>query len=152
GLTQYGSDGTAVFGRSWNDSATVPSNPSTSAVQQFLQTSITRNNAAPGPHDWQHAPIFFVISDPASSAGSNSGWNAPGTFVQNVVIPNPFGGTTVFPVSENIRMAWLSTRAGADTRVVKDVFTDIFSHELVESMAPAIVVTPPAGLPTNVKG
>jgi hypothetical protein len=41
GLTQYGSDGTAFFGRSWNDSATVPlqgnlGRPSTNALQAFL--------------------------------------------------------------------------------------------------------------------
>ncbi len=151
GLTQYGSDGKALFGRAWNDSNTVASNPSTAALQSFLQSSITSHNAAPGSHDWQHAPIFIVVSDPSSSAGSNSGWNGPGTYVQTVTVPLPWGSVQV-PVSENIRLVWLSTGAGADGHIRKDNFTDLFSHELAESMAPAVVVTPPSGLPSNVKG
>jgi hypothetical protein len=58
GLTQYGSDGRATFGTYWQDNATVPSNPQASAVQNFLQTSITNHNAAPGSNNSQHAPIY----------------------------------------------------------------------------------------------
>jgi hypothetical protein len=151
GLTQYGSDGTALFGRTWNDVTTVASNPSTAALQTFLQNSITNHNAAPGTQDWQHAPIFVVISDPASSGGSNSGWNAPGTYVQTIIKRIP-GEIIEYPISENIRMIWLSTGKGADTHIWKDGFTDLFSHELAESMAPAIVVTPPTNLPASLKG
>ncbi len=147
GLTQYGSDGKAIFGQAWNDSGTVPSNPSSTAVQNFLQTSITNHNAAPGTNSWQHAPIFFVVSDPASSAGSNSGWNAPGNYVQLV----SFGWFRI-PVNENIRMAWLSTGTDSSGHVWKDGFTDLFSHELAESMVNSVVVTPPSNLPSNVKG
>ncbi len=57
-----------------------------------------------------------------------------------------------FAFNENIRMVWLSTNSGADTHISKDGFTDLFSHELAESMAPSIVVTPPSGLPAIVKG
>jgi hypothetical protein len=151
GLTQYGSDGKALFGRSWNDPTTVASNPSTTALQTFLQSSITNHNAAPGSNDWQHAPIFVVVSDPSSSAGSNSGWNGPGNFVQNITWQLPWGSVQI-PINENIRMVWLSTGAGSDTHIWKDGFTDLFSHELAESMAPAIVVTTPTGLPASVKG
>jgi hypothetical protein len=151
GLTQYGSDGKALFGRSWNDAALTATNPSTAALQGFLQNSITRHNAAPGTHDWQHAPIFVVISDPTSSAGSNSGWNGPGNYVQTLVRIVD-GERVEFPINENIRMVWLSTSAGGDTHVWKDGFTDLFSHELAESMAPAVVVTTPTGLPASVKG
>ena len=147
-LTQYGSDGVANVGSHWNDPTTVASNPSTAApMQTFLQRSITNHNAAPGSNDWQHVPIFVVVSDPTSSAGSNSGWNGPGNYVQNVAI-GPFH----FQFNENIRMIWLSTETDSSTHISKDGFTDLFSHELAESMAPAIVMTPPSSLPSNVKG
>lgn len=151
GLTQYGSDGTANFGQSWNDPTTVASNPSNAALKAFLQNSITNHNAAPGSNDWQHAPIFIVVSDPTSSAGSNSGWNGPGNYVQTITYQTIFGPLR-FSFNDNIRMVWLSTGTGSDTHVSKDGFTDLFSHELAESMAPAIVTTPPSGLPSNVKG
>jgi hypothetical protein len=152
GLTQYGSDGKALFGQAWNDSGTVASNPSATALQTFLQSSITNHNAAPGSHDSHHLPIFVVVSDPSSSAGSNSGWNAPGNYVQTITVPLPFGGVLRIPINESIRMVWLSTGTGSDTHVSKDGFTDLFSHELAESMANSIVITPPSGLPSNVKG
>ena len=81
GLTQYGSDGTAVFGQSWNDAATLPNNPSTAQIQNFLRNAITRHG---GPYpglfnDIRHAPIYVVVTDPPS--GSNGhGWNAAGFY------------------------------------------------------------------------
>jgi hypothetical protein len=79
GLTQYGSDGKAVLSRVWNDANSLASNPSTGALQSFLQSSITKNNAAPGQNDQRHAPIYVVISDIASSKGSTAAGTPPGT-------------------------------------------------------------------------
>ena len=72
GLKQYGSDGKATFAGSWNDSGTVPSQPSAMAMQNFLQDSIGQHGAAPGFSDLRHAPIYVVISDPNSSATPKS--------------------------------------------------------------------------------
>src|SRR5262249_18532658 len=54
GLTQYGSDGKATFGQSWNDPATLPKSPSQSQIQGFLQNSITAHGAYPGLNDYRH--------------------------------------------------------------------------------------------------
>src|SRR5262245_2929389 len=80
GLTQYGSDGHAVFRASWDETATVPSQPSTGELQWFLESSIIKHNAAPGFLDTRHAPIFVVVSDPASANQYNGAGNAPGAY------------------------------------------------------------------------
>jgi hypothetical protein len=146
GLTQYGSDGKANFGQSWNDAATLPNNPSSSAIQSFLQTSISRHAADPGLYDYRHAPIYLVVSDPNHSANSG-GKNAPGTYVS-------FGqgwGRGAWPQFENINMVHIGTQAGSDGHVIKDWFTMTESHELAEVMSdPAYHgahFNPPAALP-----
>ena len=152
GLTQYGSDGTALFGRAWNDATTVATNPLSTARYKTSYSGRSPTKTPPrAPTIGSTAPIFVVVSDPASSAGSNSGWNAPGNYVQILSFQTIFGPWQ-FSFNDNIRMVWLSTNTGSDTHVSKDGFTDLFSHELAESMAPAIVVTPPTGLPSSVKG
>jgi hypothetical protein len=146
GLTQYGSDGKANYGTSWTDTTTVASNPSTSSLQTFLQTSITNHSSAePGFNDWQHAPIYVVISDPTSSAGANGGWNAGGTYNQSVLW---------FQLPADIHMIWVGTSASSGT-VVKDYFTLTLSHELAETISDpdskGITITPPAGLPASLQ-
>jgi hypothetical protein len=146
GLTQYGSDGTAIFGKSWTDTATVPSNPTASALQSFLQTSITRNSAFPGGNDAQHAPIYIVVSDPASSAQYNGGWNAP-RFYERLVNFEPAG-------LEKIHMVWIGTSSTVNGTVVfKDAYTLTLSHELAETISDpdvhGIQVNPPSSLPTS---
>jgi hypothetical protein len=153
GLTQYGSDGTAVFGQAWNDSTAVAANPSTGTLQNFLQNSITNHNAAPGFNDTRHAPMFVVISDPTASANNGGGWNAPGTYFQSILW---------FRFAENIHMVWVGTDtdqwAGVsnDTKVWKDAFTSTLSHEIVETMSDpdghGIHVTTPSTLPPSIKG
>jgi hypothetical protein len=148
-LTQYGSDGKANLGKAWIDTGTVSiksggTSPSAQGVQNFLNTSISRNNADPGLfNDWQHTPIYVVVSDPASSGGHDDGWNARGTYWKWGFIP------------EQMHMIWLGT-VSSDVHVVKDSFTDVFSHELVETISDpdsnGIRVNPPAGLPPYLKG
>jgi hypothetical protein len=127
GLTQYGSDGTANFGQFWTDPAIVPNatganGPSQGDVQSFLQNSIGPG-AAPGFYDWQHAPIYVVVSDPASS-GLGNGWNAQGTYGLFGLIP------------ENMHMIWVSTTTPYSTGPVsKDAFTNVLSHELAETIS-----------------
>jgi hypothetical protein len=150
GLKQYGSDGTANFGQNWSDAATLPSQPSTSTLQGFLQNSISSHGAFPGINDWQHAPIYVVVSDPTSSAQYNGGYNAQGTYYLLGLIP------------ENIHMVWLGTStnqwAGVsnDTKVWKDAYTLTLSHELAETISDpdsnGIRVNPPSGLPASLYG
>jgi hypothetical protein len=139
GLTQYGSDGKANFGTSWNDAATVPSNPSISALHSFLQNSITNHNAAPGSNDWQHAPIYVVVSDPNSSAGNYGGYNAGGTYLQSILW---------FTIPENMHMIWAGT-ALQNGKVWKDQYIVTLSHELAETMSDpdskGITINPPNG-------
>jgi hypothetical protein len=80
GQSLSGNDGKANFSTSWNDTNTVPSQPSVGVLNSFLQNSITSYGTELGINDWQHAPIYVVVSDPASSAGFNGGWNAQGFY------------------------------------------------------------------------
>jgi hypothetical protein len=136
GLTQYGSDGTAAFGSSWTDATTLPESwsggwryaPEPTAVQNFLQKSMT---TPPGGHDWQHAPIYVVVSDPDSSA-SDPGWNAAGTYTE--------GGPAGYSL-DNIAMIWFGTMTnreagtGSDSRICKDDFTEKLSQYLANTIA-----------------
>jgi hypothetical protein len=146
GLTQYGSDGKAFFASSWNDLATVPSNPSTTALQNFLQTSIHTHGASPGLNSWQRAPIYIVVSDPTSSAQFNGGWNNQGTYNQSLGF---------ISIPENMHMIWVGTSSSGG-KVWKDAFTETVSHELAETMSDpdsnGIIVTPPSTLPAVLKG
>ncbi len=145
GLTQYGSDGTANFGLSWTDTATVPSQPTTLRLQTFLENSITNHQAGPGFNDWQHAPIYVVVSDPASSGQFVGGWNAQGTYTY---------GSWFFPA--NIHMVWLGTSNSGTTGVQTDWFTLTLSHELAETISDpdsnGIRVIAPSTLPASLTG
>jgi hypothetical protein len=150
GLMQYGSDGTASLGSMWWDAATVPSQPSTGQLQSFLQYSLTLHGAAPGLNDWQHAPIYVVISDPDSAAQYDGGWNSDGTYVQTV---------GWISAKENIHMMWIGTSTdkwagvSSDTHIWLDAFTETLSHELAETISDpdsaGITVSPPAALPAS---
>ncbi len=151
GLTQYGSDGKAFLMESVSTVSTVTiatSGPNAGTadpdkLQDFLNSAINNGLFGPGDNDWQHAPIYFVISDPASSKGSFAGWNDDGHYERT------------FWDYENIHMAWLSTALGADGHVTKDNFTDLFSHELVETLSDpdsnGINIVPPSTLPMNLR-
>jgi hypothetical protein len=145
GLTQYGSDGKANFWTSWNDTNTVPSQPSVGALINFLQFSIPKGGAFPGIRDWQHAPIYVVVSDPASSQQYNGGWNAQGGFA---------GWYNDLLWSGTGHMIWVGTSSTDFTgRVSQDAFTLTLSHELAETMSDpdsnGVRVNPPSALPAN---
>ena len=151
-LTEYGSDGKATFAECLTTPDTVtiggpgsayPGSADPTKLQGFLKNAINNDGVlAPGNHDWQHAPIYVVISDPTSSQGSGTGWNQDGQY-------QPASGP-----SENIHMIWLYTIQDSNGRPDKDNFTDVFSHELVERMSDpdsnGITVTPPSNLPKSV--
>jgi hypothetical protein len=150
GLTQYGSDGHAIYNAVWNETGTVPSNPSTGDMQGFLWGSIGKHlQNAPGFNDWRHAPIYVVVSDPASARQDNGGWNAPGVFFDS-----RFGFFP--PVLEDMHMIWVGTSTQTDGRVWKDAFTGTLSHELAEVMSDphqdGIHVSPPTDLPSSIRG
>jgi hypothetical protein len=145
GLTEYGSDGQAHLGQclSIPDTVTI-ANPGKMGqaddvkLNGLLDNAIDHEGALkPGNNDWQHAPIYVVISDPSSSQGSTVGHNSMGHYPQT-------GG-------DNIHMIWMSTSTGGDGHVKKDQWTDQFGHELVETLSDpdgnGITITPPANLP-----
>jgi hypothetical protein len=147
GLAQYGYQGPATLAGSWTDARTVPVDPNNGAnladVQNFVQESIPGHPAEPGVHDLQHAPIYMVISDPASSAGYNGAWN-------------DWSGTySARGVPESLHLIWVGTDTWGSS-VTKDTFTMNASHELAETIsdptANGISVTPPARLPANRSG
>jgi hypothetical protein len=157
-LTQYGASGTATLASCWGDDNVVPrtgkdGTPTQNDLQKFLQNSIANHSAAPGIHDAQHAPIYVVISDPASSgAGQNGGWNAQGTYKGRS--PRIGGGSV--QVKENTNMIWIGTNTLGQSNVWRDVATSVFSHEMAEAIsdpdANGITVAPPAGLPKELTG
>ncbi len=158
GLKQYGSDGQAYLDP-WAavaDTVTVPTTGSSAynadpgQVQDFLNNEI--NNSAnhlvkPTDDDWRHARIYVVISDPTSSHGSGNGWNDQGSYEHS------------FFSHYNMPMIWMSTQTNPyDTHVSQDAFTNLFSHELAETLSDpdgsdgGITVTPGARLPASLKG
>jgi hypothetical protein len=153
GLTQYGSDGKANYGQTWNDPIIVPSNPSTAAVQTLLQLWLTTKSATPGIFDWQHAPIYVVISDPLSSNGSTAGWNRPGTYSLNL----PVGS-----IPENMNMISVDTvnvngiPSSTTSHVSTDLFSATFSHEIAEVMSDpdgqGVTISPGGTLPASLRG
>jgi len=149
GLTQYGSDGTATFSRSWNDPSTLPNNPSAGAIQGFLQNSISSRGTDPGNTDYRHAPIYVVVSDPNFSANSG-GKNAPGTFF-SLQYSTYLGFPTFVP--EKINMVYVGTQTGADGHVITDWFTMTLSHEFAEVVSDpgyqGAHYNPPGALPLN---
>jgi hypothetical protein len=142
GLTQYGSDGKANFWTSWNDTNTVPSQPNVSDLNAFLFLSSLSHGFFPGTNDWQHAPIYVVVSDPASSKQFNGGWNHQGFDV--------LGGLNLGTMQ--MHMIWVGT-SSTNGRVWQDAFTLTLSHELAETISDpdsnGIRVKPPSALPPN---
>jgi hypothetical protein len=140
GLTQYGSDGTAVWGGSWTDPATTPPagmNPGDSRNAMTIQQEIQHAIDTPGsgiPAPGSASPIYVVVTSPNSSGTNNGGFNFPGTY----------NGTPINMVSLGVS----ANDNGA--RMLT------FSHELVEDMTDptgdrfGVQVIPPPGLPASV--
>jgi hypothetical protein len=135
GLTQYGSDGHANYAGYWNDSGTVPSQPSPFTLAAYLQNSITWHNRMPGINGPRTAPIYVVVSDPSSAAQYTGGWNAPGQYW----LATPF----LPPIIEDLHMVWVGTRSTGAGTVDRDAFTLILSHELAETIGDTLVNVPP---------
>src|SRR5262249_50962153 len=137
GLTQYGSDGKANFWTRWNETFPVGSQPSPAGPKFFLDLFSHGPFAGSVGSGWQHAPIYVVVSDPASSAQYNGGWNAPGFYSGGVLGSGP------------MHMIWVGTSSTAAGGVWKDGFTLTLSHELAETISDAanlMNVNPPSAL------
>jgi hypothetical protein len=148
GLGEYGSDGRAVFGASWVDPRSAASDPpagfnaGSSASSGTIQTEIvhaiddpTSPIFAPAFHtDITHAPAYVVVTDP-NHAGSNGGYNVPGTYT-----------TTSTPIN----MISVGTGFGG----MADGFGLTFSHEMAERLSDpngnsGSPSTPPAASPSR---
>jgi hypothetical protein len=154
-LTQYGSDGRALYDNSWadvsdpskfKDPVTSAGRPSSAAIEDYLN-SVVDQPVSPiwlaSPHEDANPPIYVVVTDPNYSK-DNGGWNAPGTFNYTV------NGN---PASDTLNMVWAGTATGSDGRVDMDSFTLTLSHEIAERMsdpqAGGIEVDPGKDLPSS---
>jgi hypothetical protein len=94
--------------------------------------------------DWQHAPIYVVVSDPNSSAQSPGGWNGPGGYA--------YLNNGILKVA-NTNMIWVGTNGPNGTHILLDGFTSSLSHELAETMSDpdykGISIDPPKQLPPS---
>jgi hypothetical protein len=130
-LTQYGSDGNAVFFSFWQDNSTptlTGNTPSDADLRTYVKNEIAtqkQNNPGLVPGS---TTIYFVISDP-KDAGT-----ASGTFGYN-----SSDGSAV-------HIAYVGAKAFTGGALQQDAFTQVFSHELAEAMVPAIHVNDPGGL------
>jgi hypothetical protein len=127
-LDQYGSDGRAVFFSFWqtNNTPTLTGNtPTDTDLRTFVNNEITNQKNNPGlvPNS---TAIYFVINDPKDSSSSS------GTFGFN-----SSNGSAV-------HVAYVGAKGFSGGAF--DGFTQVFSHELAEAMAPAIHVNDPGGL------
>jgi hypothetical protein len=147
GLKQYGSDGHATYAGSWNATTSLSGNPSTTALQAFLQKEIAAHpRNEPGISDTQHAPIYVVLTDPTSSGtGVNNGYNQDGRY-KTTINGNDY--------TVDMHMIWLGTGkySGETNAQWKDVITHLLSHELVETLSDptgSANITAPKNLPTS---
>jgi hypothetical protein len=136
-LTQYGYQGNATFngyGSTHNDTVYTPTldgpngnTPSGKTLVNFVNGEITLNPswALATSGDSQQQPIYVVINDPQDSSTS------PGTYGFN----QASGSTHAIYVG--------ATASSPGGHVNLDQFTQVFSHELAESIAPAITVSDP---------
>jgi hypothetical protein len=128
-LDQYGSDGKAVFFSFWQDNSTptlTGNTPSDTDLRTYVKNEIAnqkKNNPSLVPGS---TAIYFVISDPKDSTTSS------GTFGNN-----SSDGSAV-------HVAYVGAKGFSGGAF--DGFTQVFSHELAEAMAPAIHVNDPGGL------
>jgi hypothetical protein len=134
GLTQYGSDGKAIFNPAtdaWRTNAAPissdpSSDPSTTDVQTFIQ-NLSFFGSGPGNNDLRHAPIVVVVADPTLPLPQHpqGGFNDSGIYSGY--------NTYTSPENFNINMIWV--RSGNSGSFSKDTFTLNLSHELAERMS-----------------
>jgi hypothetical protein len=149
GLTEYGSNGRAVFGAQWIDPRSAASDPpagfnagdpaSATTVQNEIVHAIddpTSPIFAPAFHTAiTSSPIYVVVTDP-NHAGSSGGYNVPGTYTTT--------NTAINMISVGTRSSGMADRFGRT-----------FSHEMAERMSDptedghGVEVYPPTGIPSN---
>ncbi len=162
-LKNYGADGLASVGGYYIDNSTPPSGFGVATGSGFTGTSYTQAEdeitaAITGGHlpypsgnpKLASAPIYAIITDPNDSFDGNGNVSNGGVNRHGTLTSGPSNG-------DNINMIGVGT--GNDSNF--QVFSSIFSHELLEKMSnpagrpgstnpPAgygVVITPPAGIP-----
>jgi hypothetical protein len=139
GLTQYGSDGKAIFNPAtdtWQTDKVFTSEPQSPDLLTFLQGAIT-NDRDPGANDLRHAPIYVVVSDPTLTwaGATKKGFNDNGVYQGYPASVAQVGQPAItFPTPENINMIWLRSSA-KDNTFNPDNVTKTLSHELAERMS-----------------
>jgi hypothetical protein len=126
-LTQYGSDGHAVFNSSLQDNSTPPLSGNTPAVNDMV--SFIRNTLSNHGMTVNTRALYFIINDP------NSGGSSSGTFGFN------------WTDSQTMHAVYVGAKFFSGTGTLNvDAFTQVFSHELAEAMAPYVHVNDPGNL------
>ncbi|HZY87293.1 MAG TPA: hypothetical protein VFE78_20830 [Gemmataceae bacterium] len=131
-LTQYGSDGKAIYYSDWSTTsapgltADNKLTPSPSDLRNFITNQITLMGKTSPQSVPSSTAIYFVISDPQDST-TTSGTHGRNDFTSSPV-HTAYVGTKGFTASDF------------------DEFTTTFSHELAESMAPGIQMNNPGNL------
>jgi hypothetical protein len=136
-LTQYGSDGKALFDPTNATSQTnnTPTlNDVKNTVPNFLTLRSFIQNQVPTVNS---NTIYCVINDP-----QHSNLGVPGGAGANNIFPNFF-----FPGVHGIYVnTKFSTQSDGTQVVNEDLFTQFYSHELAENTVPAISVSDPGKL------
>jgi hypothetical protein len=157
GLVQYGSDGHAVLNSS---SGLISSEPFTGAgnlmssyLQNVIDTSWWTIPQPTGGSDYQ--PIFITITDP------NSPTLLPGALGYNTVGLYTHYADAYHDVNDpyntysQMHEVWVSTSFQGG-RINLDNFTNVFSHELVETISDPYLVgihlSLPSSLPSGLQG
>lgn len=151
GLTEYGSDGRAVWGGSYTLGTSDPVFQMTewtkrSVIDGVIDTPIS---GIPAPTATARPPIYVVVTPPNAAPGVNVP-GAAGNNEQGLYPLSPFGQ---FPTLTH--EVWTSTRFKGSS-VDIDTFTQVFSHELVETISDpygvGVALRTPANLPTSFGG
>jgi hypothetical protein len=126
-LDQYGSDGKAYYYGSWQDNNTptlAGATPDDSGLQAYVQAEISSH---PGAAPAGSNVIYVVVNTPQVSAqdGATHGYNTT-------------NGT--------LHAVYVGAVALASGALDIDHFTQVFSHELAESMVPSVHVSDPGAL------
>jgi hypothetical protein len=137
GLQQYGSDGQAKYFATWLDTGSTPTltggtAPNQSGLSSFVTKEINNHKGALPPGTGQNAPLYIVVNDPADSG------TVAGTYGYN--------GPLSTGHAAYVGLKFLSSSPGV---MNKDAFTQVFSHELAESMAAYVTVTDPGKFNTG---
>ena len=127
-LNQYGSDGKAVYYGSFQDNTTptlTVGAPTAADLQSYVQSEVKSH---PGSVPGGANVLYMVVNDPKDSYSSRSTYGF-----------NSWRG-------DGLHTAYVGAVNTSTGILDQDGFTQVFSHELAEAMAPSVHVSDPGNL------